>query len=37
MHKLRAGVVGVGSFGALHARAYFENPSTELVAVADID
>nr|BAJ46971.1 oxidoreductase NAD-binding protein [Candidatus Caldarchaeum subterraneum] len=34
---LRAGVIGVGSFGVLHAEAYRDNPLTELVAVADID
>jgi len=33
---LRAGVIGVGTFGSLHARVYAELESTELVAVADI-
>jgi len=37
LRRLRAGVIGAGSFGSLHARAYVENPLTELVAVADID
>ncbi|MEM0349330.1 MAG: Gfo/Idh/MocA family oxidoreductase [Candidatus Caldarchaeum sp.] len=37
MHILKAGVIGVGYFGALHAEAYHANPLTELVAVADID
>ncbi len=37
MHKsLRAGVIGVGTFGSLHARIYAELESTDLVAVADI-
>jgi predicted dehydrogenase len=34
--KLRAGVIGVGTFGSLHARVYAELASTDLVAVADI-
>ena len=33
---LRAGVIGVGTFGSLHARIYAELESTDLVAVADI-
>lgn len=37
MNRLRTGVVGVGSFVSLHARAYFENSLTELVALADIE
>ena len=37
MYKsLRAGVIGVGTFGSLHAGMYAELESTELVAVADI-
>jgi predicted dehydrogenase len=37
MHRnLRAGVIGVGTFGSLHARVYSELESTDLVAVADI-
>lgn len=35
--QLRAGVVGVGAIGSLHARAYAEHPRTALVAVADAD
>ncbi len=34
--KLRAGVIGVGTFGSLHARMYAELESVDLVAVADI-
>ncbi len=34
--KLRAGVIGVGTFGSLHARVYAELESVDLVAVADI-
>ena len=34
---LRAGVIGVGSMGANHARVYARMPSTTLVAVADLD
>jgi len=34
--KLRAGVIGVGAFGSLHARIYAELKRTDLVAVADI-
>jgi predicted dehydrogenase len=34
--SLRAGVIGVGTFGSLHARVYAELESTDLVAVADI-
>ncbi|HGJ67310.1 TPA: Gfo/Idh/MocA family oxidoreductase, partial [bacterium] len=36
MSKLRAGVIGVGTFGAMHARIYAENDFCELVATADI-
>ena len=35
-NNLRAGVIGVGTFGSLHAGIYAEDKSTELVAVADI-
>lgn len=35
-NKLRAGVIGVGTFGSLHARVYSELDSVDLVAVADI-
>jgi predicted dehydrogenase len=34
---LRAGVIGVGMIGSLHARVYGDHPSTELVGVADTD
>jgi len=34
--KLRAGVIGVGTFGSLHARVYAELEAADLVAVADI-
>jgi len=34
--RLRVGVIGVGTFGSLHARVYAELDSAELVAVADI-
>ena len=37
MHKsLRAGVIGAGTFGSLHARVYAELESADLVAVADL-
>jgi len=35
-NSLRAGVIGVGTFGSLHARVYSELDSVELVAVADV-
>ena len=35
--KMRAGVIGVGAFGSLHARVYSELESAELVAVADVN
>ncbi len=34
--SLRAGVIGVGTFGSMHARVYAEMESADLVAVADI-
>ena len=34
--NLRVGVIGVGTFGSLHARVYAELGSADLVAVADI-
>jgi predicted dehydrogenase len=34
--KLRAGVIGVGVFGSMHARVYSELESTQLAAVADL-
>lgn len=36
LNKLRAGVIGVGTFGSMHARVYAELEYTQLVAVADI-
>lgn len=33
---LKAGVVGVGNIGTIHAQVYKNNPKTELVAVCDI-
>jgi len=35
--KLRMGVIGLGFMGKIHARLFTELPTTELVAVADID
>jgi predicted dehydrogenase len=35
MEKIRAAVIGTGSFGQLHARFYHEYPVTELVAVVN--
>ena len=35
--KLRVGVIGLGFFGARHARIYAEHPAAELVAVCDSD
>lgn len=36
MEPLRAGVIGVGMIGSLHARVYREHPHTMLAAVADV-
>ena len=36
-HKVRVGVVGVGSLGQWHARIYSELPTAELVGVYDIN
>jgi predicted dehydrogenase len=33
--KLRTGVIGLGFFGARHARIYAEHPAAELIAVCD--
>ena len=33
--KLRVGVVGIGKVGIIHARAYLENPSVELVGICN--
>jgi predicted dehydrogenase len=35
--NLRVGVVGLGFFGARHARIYHENPVADLTAVCDVD
>lgn len=35
--KLRVGVIGLGFFGALHARIYTELPNAELIAIAEVD
>ncbi len=37
MKKLGIGVVGVGTFGELHARLYSEHPLADLLGVADLD
>ncbi len=36
LKKLRAGVIGVGTFGSQHARVYAELDSVDLVAVSDL-
>ena len=36
-NKVRLGVVGAGIWGTMHARAYSQHPSAELVAVCDLD
>lgn len=35
--RVRLGVVGTGIWGRMHIRAYMQHPSTELVAVCDLD
>jgi predicted dehydrogenase len=37
MKSLRIGVIGLGYFGARHARIFAEHPAAELVAVCDLD
>lgn len=37
MSKLRIAVIGVGLLGTRHARAWYENPNTDLVAVCDLN
>jgi len=37
IEMLKVGVIGLGYFGARHARIYAEHPGAELVAVCDID
>ena len=34
---VRLGIVGAGMWGAMHARAYTQNPLVELVAICDLD
>lgn len=34
---VRIGIVGAGSWGAMHARAYVQNPLVELVGICDLD
>lgn len=34
---LRAGVIGVGMIGALHARVYADHPSADLIGVVDVN
>lgn len=34
---VRIGIVGAGKWGAMHARAYAQNPLVELVAICDLD
>ncbi len=35
--KVRLGVVGAGIWGRMHVRAYTQHPSSELVAICDLD
>ena len=35
--RIRAGVIGVGAFGSLHAKVYAESEFADLVAVADVN
>ena len=37
MNKLKIAVIGTGLVGSFHAEAFFRNPSSELIAVCDID
>jgi len=37
MEKMRVSVIGVGTFGEIHARIYSEHPRVDLLAVADIN
>lgn len=37
MKMLRVGVIGLGWFGARHARVYSQLPNTEVVGVCDAD
>ena len=37
MNKLKIAVIGTGLVGSFHAEIFFRNPSSELIAVCDID
>ena len=37
MNKIKIAVIGTGLIGSLHAEIFFKNPSSELIAVCDID
>ena len=37
MKKIRIGVIGIGLVGAFHAEAFMRNPSSDLIAICDID
>ena len=37
MNNLRFGVIGVGTFGETHLKAYRDHPSAEIAAVCDLD
>jgi len=37
MNKIKIAVIGTGLIGSLHAETFFKNPSSELIAVCDID
>ncbi len=36
-NRVRLGVVGAGSWGRMHIRAYVQHPSADLVAICDLD
>jgi predicted dehydrogenase len=37
MENLRVGVIGLGTFGEVHLKAYADHPSVEIAAVCDLD
>jgi predicted dehydrogenase len=37
LRKARFGVIGVGTWGENHVRAYGQNPQAEMVAISDIN
>ena len=37
MNKIKIAVIGTGLVGSFHAETFFRNPSSELIAVCDID